>query len=117
MDANRLNHVVRFLVRAADVDTGLGSEPAFAAEGPVVWADRRDVTDVERWRASEIAAEVGTRFTVRWSPYTASITPRDRLVCEGRIYEITGLREVGRREWIEFGAVRRIDGAGDDGTS
>lgn len=107
--AGDLDHVVRFRVRAAATDTGLGKQPAWDDEGAPIWASKRDVTDVERWRASEIQAQVGTRFVVRWSAYTASITARDLLVCDGQTYQITGLREIERKRWIEIGAVRRAD--------
>jgi hypothetical protein len=49
------------------------------------------------------------RFTVRWSPFTAGISPKDRLTCEGVEYDITGIKEIGRRVGVEISASARAD--------
>ena len=75
-----------------------------------VWASRRDVTDIERLRADEIGAVLTTRFQIRYSPTVADLTPADRLSCDGRTYNIEGVRQLGREEGLEINASTRADG-------
>jgi head-tail adaptor len=73
-------------------------------------ASKADISDGERWRAGEVQAHVTTRFVLRWSPWAAGISPKDRLVCEGRVYEIVGVKEAeGRRQWFELTCAARSD--------
>ena len=103
--------------RAQLIDDGLSTrwtwndaDPAADNHGPVHFAAKRDLSDGERWRAGEEQAHVTTRFTLRWSPFVDGITPKDRLVCEGVTYEITGKKDgAGRRRWIEFTCAARND--------
>lgn len=95
--------------RAQTVAGALGSSQVFADHGLPVWASKRDVSDVEKQRAAEVQATITTRFVVRWSVFTAGITPKDRLICDGRDYDISGIRELGRREFLEFTAAARAD--------
>ena len=110
MSAGALDRRVQFLRRGA-ADDGFTSEAGgFANHGSPVWAQKRDLSDSERFRASEVTAHVTTRFVVRWSPFSAALTPADRLTCEGAEYEITGIKEgPGRRQWIEITAAARTD--------
>lgn len=74
-----------------------------------VWAARRDASASESYRAQEIGAEITTRFTIRWSSGVADVNPKDRVLCEGREYKITAVRDLGRRTWREIDAVVRAD--------
>lgn len=74
-----------------------------------VWAKYTPVADGERFRAGERAAEVQARFLIRWSSQVASVNPKDRLVFDGRIYAITNVKEIGRREGLEITAGGRGD--------
>jgi SPP1 family predicted phage head-tail adaptor len=108
MQAGPLDRRIQFQ-RATLVDDGLSKVESWTDHGTPVWAAKADVSDGERWRAGEVAAHVTTRFRVRWSLFTAEITPRDRLTCEGRSYDITGIKEIGRREALEITAAARVD--------
>lgn len=109
MGAGRLDRRVQFR-RAVLVDDGFQQVELWSSHGTLVWAEKRDLSDSERWRAGEVQAHVSTRFVVRWSAFTAAITPRDRLICAGREYDITGIKEgPGRRQWLEITAAVRID--------
>lgn len=108
MQAGPLDRRVQFL-RATLADDGLASAETWDDYGLPVWASKADISDGERWRAGEVAAHITTRFRVRWSQFTADITPKDRLECEGRTYDITGIKEIGRREGIEITAAARAD--------
>jgi SPP1 family predicted phage head-tail adaptor len=108
MQAGPLDRRLQFR-RATITDDGLAKSETWADHGSPVWAAKADVSDGERWRAGEVAAHITTRFRVRWSLFTAGITPKDRLACEGRSYDITGIKEIGRREGLEITAAARAD--------
>lgn len=87
------------------------ADPAADNYGAPVWAEKADISDSERWRAGEVAAHVTTRFKVRYSSFSAGITPKDRLVLGGLTFDIHGLKEPPgtRRQWIEITATARND--------
>jgi SPP1 family predicted phage head-tail adaptor len=104
-----LDRRVQFL-RATLADDGLSHVETFGPHGDPVWAHKTELSDGERWRAGEVAAHVTARFVVRWSHFTAGVTPKDRLTCEGRTYDISGVKErEGRRQWLEITAAARAD--------
>ncbi len=72
-----------------------------------VWTAKMDVSDSERLAAQEVGAEITTRFRIRWSPQVSNIDPQDRVRFEGRIYDIVGVKEIGRRDGLEISAVAR----------
>lgn len=77
----------------------------------IVWAQRRDVSAGESYKAAQVNSEISVRFTVRYSSETATITPKDRIVLEnGFTYNITGKREIERNKWLEIDAVSVSDG-------
>ena len=105
----KLDRRVQF-ERYTATDDGFGVVEAWSAHGSPVPAAKKDVSDGEKWRAGEVAAHITARFTVRWSAFTAALTPKDRLTCEGRSYDISGIKEVGaRRRWLEIAAAARAD--------
>lgn len=109
MAAGSLDRLVQFQ-RYAEEDDGFGMVEFWTDYGAPVWASKEDISDGERWRAHEVAASITARFVVRWSDFTAGITPKDRLVCEGVSYDISGKKEgKGRRQWIEFTCAARND--------
>jgi len=75
----------------------------------VVWASKRDVSDGERIASAEVAAQIGTRFQIRWDSSWADLNPKDRVLSDGRTYEIVGVKEIGRREGLEISAAARAD--------
>lgn len=73
------------------------------------WAEKLDISDGERVRAKEVAANISTRFQVLWTPRLGEMTPRDRIVLGTLIYEIVGIKEVGTRDVLEITANARPD--------
>lgn len=73
------------------------------------WAEKRDVSDGEQMRAAEVGATLTTRFRVLHDSETATLTPRDRLLLDGLVYEITGIKEIGTRVGVEITATARPD--------
>jgi SPP1 family predicted phage head-tail adaptor len=107
--AGQLDRRVQFR-RATLADDGYTTAAETWADlGAPVWASKADISDGERWRAGEVQAHITTRFRVRWSTFSAGITPKDRLVCAGVTYDISGIKEVGRRELLEITAAARAD--------
>lgn len=76
-----------------------------------VWAKRHDASAAEAYRAQEVGAQISTRFTVRYSSIVDTLTPKDRIVFDGKIFNITAIREPTgtRNQWREIDAVARAD--------
>lgn len=74
-----------------------------------VYAGKHDVSDRERLAASEMQAELTTRFRILFSHTVADVNPKDRVIFEGRTYNIVAVREIGRREGLEISASARAD--------
>ncbi|MBO9589069.1 phage head closure protein [Devosia sp.] len=68
------------------------------------WASKEDVSDGEKVRASQVGSSLTTRFRVDYDEQTASLTTADRLLHEGKTYDISGVKEIGTREGIEITA-------------
>lgn len=112
--AGRLDRLVQFQ-RATLSDDGFSQVENWADHGSSVWCDKKDISDSERWRANEVQAHITTRFVVRWSAFTADLTPADRITFEDATYDISGIKEVGpRRRWLEITAAARADTAPED---
>jgi SPP1 family predicted phage head-tail adaptor len=93
--------------RATTTTNNFGEEVATWAPLVEVWAHVIDVSDGERWRAAEVAATVTTRFQVRWNDTTKTIGPKDRVLYEGRAYDISHTKEIQRRVGVEITASAR----------
>jgi SPP1 family predicted phage head-tail adaptor len=106
----RLDRRVQFQ-RAALVDNGLEQVETFSNHGTPIWAERKDVSDGEKARAGSVEASLMSRFVVRYSAFTAGITPKDRLTCEGQTFDITGIKtpQGTRRQWLEISGTARTD--------
>ena len=104
----RLDRRVQF-ERYTATATGFGMVEEWAAHGSPVPAEKRDVSDTERMRAAEIQATITSRFRVRSSAFTRDLSPKDRLICEGLVYDISGIKEVDRRRTLEITAAARAD--------
>ena len=63
----------------------------------------------ERIENQQLMGTLMTRFVVRWNPDIANVTPEDRILYEGRIYDIHGVYEFGRHIGLEIHATARAD--------
>lgn len=108
MKAAALDRRVSFK-RATLTDDGFGQAETWADHGSPVWASFQPISDAERLRGGEVAASLTARFRLRWSEFSSGLTPKDRLVFDGREHDIAGVKEVGRREWVEVTASARAD--------
>lgn len=108
MKGVNLDRRVQFL-RSVMVDDGFQTRPGpYVPFGPPTWAHKNQISDGERFRANSTFQDMTARFQVRYSEAAASITSSDRLLCEGVLYGVGGVKEIGRRDGIEITA-RRID--------
>jgi SPP1 family predicted phage head-tail adaptor len=64
-----------------------------------VWAHKRDIRASEKFRAQQEIAEEAAVFEIRWR---SGIDAGDRLVHDGKTYDIEGVAEIGRREGLEL---------------
>lgn len=85
-----------------------GGEVPNWADLATVWASKQDVSDAERVRAQQVGASITTRFQIRPLPGGARPSARDQVVCEGLTYEISNVKEIGRRSGWEISAKAQI---------
>lgn len=100
----------RITVRRIAATVDAYNEPVgVPADHMTIWAAKKDISDRERLSAAEIGATITTRFTIRWSCKAAEITPKDLVLCDGRTYDIHGIKEIGRRRYLEITAAARAE--------
>jgi SPP1 family predicted phage head-tail adaptor len=71
-----------------------------------VWAQARWERGDERFEAQRIAGSAVMGFHMR---YRGDLTVKDRIVFEGRTFDIRDVREIGRRVVTEVDCVARAD--------
>ncbi|UJW87965.1 phage head closure protein [Devosia sp. SL43] len=74
-----------------------------------VWASATPVSDGEKVRAAEVGASISMRFQIRYSATVAVLNPKDCLVYQDKIHDISGVKELGRREGLEITAAAAAD--------
>lgn len=74
------------------------------------WAFYEPLSDGEKFRAGETAANASARFQIRYSPTVADLNPKDRLIFEGVTHDIIRVKELTRREGLEITTAARADG-------
>lgn len=111
MAAGRLDR--RIIIERADLlletTDAMGTPVPFWRDLVAVWADAKLVSDGERWQAGQTLADRLYRFTIRYSSEVANVDPRDRIQYDGRVWEIHGVKEVGRRQFLEITAAARAE--------
>lgn len=95
--------------RATMVENSVGEFVPTWANIVTLPASKVDIPDGERWRAAEVAATITTRFQIRWNAVTATVSPKDRILCDGRTYDIHHVKELGRRVGLEVTASARAE--------
>lgn len=106
---SRLDHRITINRLVETVNAYNETAPVFEPFA-VLWAGRQDATAGEQWRAAEVGAAIDCHFKIRYSPESATITPKDTVTLEdGKTYNIVGVRELDRNKWIELHAVTRPD--------
>ena len=104
LDVGTLDRRVTIFASDAN-DDGFSSNPGAPVDVGKRWMSRKDVSDGERIRAESFGAKITSRFVCHYDSLTATIAAETHsLVCEGKTYNVTGVKEVGRREGIEITA-------------
>lgn len=106
MNAGKLDRRIT-IERATTTTNAFGEAVKTWAPLATVWAHVIDVSDGEVWRAAEVQATITTRFQIRWSPASSTITPLDRVIYQGRTYDINRVKELQRRRGLEITASAR----------
>ena len=108
MDAGKLD--TRIAIRRATVTADAFNEPAETwATLATVFAYAMPIMDGERWQAGQTIAQQSYRFTIRWSLGVSDVNPRDRIIYDGREYDISGVKDIGRNEFREITATARAE--------
>lgn len=102
------------LQRASKVLNAFNEEISTWQDLSTVWARRRDASDsqkIELLAAGQVGSFRVSRFTVRSSILIRSITPVDRILHDGVVWQINGVKELdeGRHRFIEITASRDAD--------
>ena len=109
INAGRLDRLVT-IERATETRDDLNAPVKTWAEHATIWASREDVSDAELVAAGELGASLASRFIIRRSSDTETITPRDRLVHDGATWNIQAVREKrdAPRQFLEIRAAREV---------
>jgi SPP1 family predicted phage head-tail adaptor len=109
MQAGKLDRriIIRRAVRTIDA---MNSQVETFVDFITVWAAVWFVSDGERAKSGQLNASRIVRFQIRYSSAAATVNPKDRIVFDGRIYDIIADKEIGLREGIELTAATRMDG-------
>jgi SPP1 family predicted phage head-tail adaptor len=105
MKAGDLDRLIR-IERAFTTSDGLGGGTQHWLPLATVWASKDDVSDGERVRAAEVGATIETRFRIRWG---IGVTVQDRIVYDGRTFELNAVKEIGRHEGQELSGEARAE--------
>jgi head-tail adaptor len=111
MKAGNLDRRISILRQGAAVDDGYTVVPGalgVLANRAAAW---RPATRTEQFESAGEEAKVGGSFWLRSDSITRQVVETDKIAYSGRIYEILGIREIGRREGLEV-----IVESGDDPT-
>lgn len=108
MDAGGLNRRITITRRSGTVDAF--NEPGDTwTTYATVWASVTPINDGERTRAGETLAQKASRFVIRYSTATVSVSPLDRISFDGATYDINGVKEIAVRQYLELTATARAE--------
>jgi SPP1 family predicted phage head-tail adaptor len=107
--AGKLDRRVTIRRASYSQDSGSGEMLETWSNLAEAWASWRRASARETLAAAEVSAEVTDVFTMRWSPVLASVTPKDRVLYQGREYNVSEVAEVGRREGIMIRGAARAE--------
>lgn len=97
------------LMRATAVEDAAGQPISTFALLRRVPAYARAISDGERLQGGGIMSAVNMRFVIRWSKDVRTLDTRDQLIYEGRVHDIAGVKEIGRRRELEITAAARSE--------
>lgn len=100
----------RITIQRYGITYNADNEPIEAwAPLATVWASVNYVSDGEKVRAAEVGASITVRFQIRYSSDVADVDAKDRVLFEGDVFDISGVKPLGRREGLEISAAAAAD--------
>lgn len=111
MDSRKFDRIIRLERATVTQDPGSGENvETWATLGPEkIFASYTPVSDGEKVAAGEVGSTLMARFVIRYDSAWSSVNPKDRLVFEGRTFDLWGVKELGRHEGFELTAAARSD--------
>lgn len=103
-----LRHRITFQTYVLTSDGQGGSTEAWAdiASVPTVWAQVKPKSAKEQFFAQKIDPDVTHEIVIRWRD---DLNPKMRIVHEGRVFQIKGIRaEDERRWWVYIDAMEGV---------
>jgi SPP1 family predicted phage head-tail adaptor len=109
MEAGRYDRLIQIQRYTVTKNAANEDEQTWGSHGTERAASRTPISDGERFRADEIGSQASVRFRTRWDEFSGDVNTKDRILCEGKTYEIIGTKEIGRRQEVEITAAVRGD--------
>lgn len=114
MKAGDLDRQIELHFPVYDLGTDEFNATRYKLRGEEVWrkytaAQYTPVSDRERMASAERAAEITARFRVRWTQGLRTLSPTWSITFEGCSFNIIGVKEIGRRQWLEITACARAE--------
>jgi SPP1 family predicted phage head-tail adaptor len=106
MDAGKLDR--RITIQGVSLaDDGYGGQVETWSTVATPWAQFLPGGGNEKFASAQVYAETQARFRIRWR---AGITPTNRVVFDGKTWDVLAVDEIGRREGLELRVKARADG-------
>ena len=106
MNAGKMDRRITLQRKSSSQDS-FGEAIDTWADISTVWAEVVPVSGNERFVSQQVIAEADTLFKIR---YMSGLTPLDRVVYDGRTYDVKGVIEIGRRrEGMQISAMTRAE--------
>jgi SPP1 family predicted phage head-tail adaptor len=107
MRAGKLDRRLTIRRMEAGAPNALNERAETWTDVATVWAQQRPNRGSERFAAGQVNGTAVMTFHIR---FRGDLTTRDRVVCEGIVYEIVAPpREIGRRVVTEIDCIARDD--------
>lgn len=95
------------LQKALIAQNDTGEEIKTWVDVATVWAEEKPTRGGERFTNPQLIGKAPTTFRIRWSSTVRVLTDLHRAKFDGRYWDIVDVREINRREGIEFDAFAR----------
>jgi len=101
----RLNKRITIRRKSAPTRNAMNEPVVIWADFASFWAQPIEQKNSEARLADQVAEQSVRVWRVRWNARTATISPLDRLICDGREFEVTSAIEIDRHAAIEISGI------------